>query len=186
MYKKFQVSQCNNQRGRLLTLLFCAMSALLYIMPGSALATTDNILPTGCTPITISSESANLPLKKKPVLILIHNLTQTDLWLTHPVTEPSASAGWNSRIEKSKWSAFLLDSPSLHGSSFEFQCVESKPGHEQQISCAEAISLCRLSVKMPPQKDLGSFWAGENLSLKELMAHLGRRGFELLDNNLEK
>lgn len=156
------------------------LSTFAYMTP--SIAETDNVLPDACKPISITGESALLKTKK-PMLVMIHNLTKSDLWLTHPIMEPSASAGWNSRLQANHWSAFLLDPSSIKGNSFELQCIESKPGHEQQVTCAEAISICRLSVTMPAQKTPSSFWAGEDLALNPLMAHLARRGFEPMENN---
>lgn len=114
---------------------------------------------------------------KKPLLVMIHNLSSTDLWITHPVSEPSASAGWSSRLQAGNWSALALDKE-----SFELSCIESKPGHEQQVPCMGVISVCRWPVVTMPKQASGTFWAGEDMSLSALAEHLGGRGFGLPDS----
>ncbi|WED43012.1 hypothetical protein [Legionella cardiaca] len=134
-------------------------------------------LPSSCKPIPVKGESVILSAKK-PLLIMIHNSSNTDLWISHPVSEPSASAGWSSRLQAGNWSALALDKE-----SFELSCIESKPGHEQQVPCMGVISVCRWpSVTMPAQS-AGTFWAGEDMKLQALTAHLGDRGFGLPDSS---
>lgn len=145
-------------------------SLVLVLLMNTANA--DENMPTSCKPITVEGESVMLSAEK-PVLVLIHNQSKTDLWITHPVSDPSASAGWSSRLQGGNWSALALDKE-----SFELTCIESKPGHEQQVPCTGVISACRWSMTMPAQTT-GTFWAGEDMSLSALTAHLGSRGFEL-------
>lgn len=131
-------------------------------------------LPTGCQAIAVQGNSVMLKAKKKSKLIFIHNLSSTDLWLTHPVNEPSASAGWTSRIQADHWSALAVNQP-----TFEVTCIESRPGHEQQVPCEGAIAVCQWKGATIPAKDEGTFWAGEDLPLAELTAVIGGRGFVL-------
>ena len=130
-------------------------------------------LPAGCEAIGVQGETVTLKAKK-PKVIYIHNLAKTDLWLTHPVANPSASAGWTSRIQADHWSALAVDKP-----SFVVSCIESAPGHEQQIPCKDAIAVCQWKGVKFPEKQPGTFWAGEDLPLAELTAAIGGRGFVL-------
>ncbi len=130
-------------------------------------------LPTGCEAITVQGDSVTLKAKKAKV-IFIHNLSKADLWITHPVSEPSASAGWTSRIQADHWSALAVDKP-----SFVITCIESRPGHEQQIPCESAIAVCQWKGAKIPESGQGTFWAGEDLPLAELTAAIGGRGFVL-------
>ncbi|KTD22770.1 Uncharacterised protein [Legionella lansingensis] len=148
----------------------------IVLMLGAAIVNADTPAPASCKPVAVKEESVMLSAKK-PLLILIHNLSKSDLWITHPVSEPSASAGWSSRLQAGHWSALALDKE-----SFEISCIESKPGHEQQVPCAGVISVCRWSVTMPAQTS-GTFWAGEDMSLQALTEYLGGRGFELPDSS---
>jgi hypothetical protein len=146
-------------------------SILLILFIGGARAEEQNIL--SCKPIRLKGESTLLSTKK-PLLMMIHNLSDADLWITHPVSEASANAGWSSRLQAGNWSALALDI-----SSFELSCIESKPGHEQQVPCSGVISICRWPVTMP-KKSPGTYWAGENMALAGLLGHLGTNGFTKL------
>lgn len=129
--------------------------------------------PTSCQALPVVKETVVLHAKD-PTMVFIHNLSNTDLWITHPVSEPNASAGWSSRLEINNWSALMVDQ-----ASFELSCIESKPGHEQQIPCAGVLAVCEWgSVKLPPQTK-GTFWVGENMSVDALKAYVGRQGFVL-------
>ncbi|MBA2650454.1 MAG: hypothetical protein H0U75_12835 [Legionella sp.] len=132
-----------------------------------------SILPTGCEPLEIKGESLILNPKKTD-LIFIHNMTKMDIWITHPVRNPSASAGWSSRLQSDNWSALVVSKK-----SFELTCIESKPGHEQQIPCEGAIAACRWNHVRKSAKSKGTFWGAENKSLSALKAAVGARGFVL-------
>lgn len=130
------------------------------------------IFPEGCTPLVVHEELVKLSADK-PALVMIHNLSSMDLWITHPVSEPNANAGWSSRLQAGNWSALALNKK-----SFELSCIESRPGHEQQVPCAGLLAACQWShVTMPKkQKGAGTFWAGEDMALSALKAHVGSRG----------
>ena len=147
-------------------------SFILFFSSWNVIA--DEVLPASCKPIVIDGESAILAVTQ-PSLIVLHNLSETDLWITHPVSEPGASAGWSSRLQAGNWSALALQEK-----SFEISCIESKPGHEQQIPCKDVLAACGwMNVTMPSQEVSGPYWAGEDMSLSALIAYLGRRGFVL-------
>ena len=130
--------------------------------------------PYECNIMSIPHGTVTLP-EGAPSLILIHNLSEMDLWVTHPISEPSgASAGWSTRLQSKHWSAFAQGSK-----VFELSCVESKPGHEQQVPCSGALAACQWLGVKTTDKQPPPFWAGENLALPELLSHLEQRGFKL-------
>lgn len=150
------------------------MKAILYcLLVFTAMASAaKDIFPSGCKPLVVSGEATELKTTE-PTVVFLHNLAKIDLWITHPVSDPSASPGWSTRLETNHWSALALDKK-----LFELTCIESRPGHEQQVACSEALAMCQWTgVTMPSQK--GTYWVGENLSLQELKAYIGQRGFEL-------
>ncbi|NSL17125.1 hypothetical protein HRQ65_01850 [Tatlockia micdadei] len=147
------------------------LSTLLLLIAGAVSA--EDKMPSDCKPVAVKGETLMVSAKK-PSLVMIHNLSNTDLWITHPVSDPGASAGWSSRLQAGNWSALALDQK-----NFELSCIESKPGHEQQVPCQGVISVCRWAKVTLPAKEIGTFWAGENMVLSNLMEHLGGRGFEL-------
>ncbi|MCX7118113.1 MAG: hypothetical protein NTW94_09500 [Legionellales bacterium] len=147
------------------------LTVMLWLVAFSAVA--DEIFPAKCHPLMVHEDLLTLSAKK-PSVVMIHNLSSIDLWLTHPISEPSASAGWSSRIQGGHWSALALDK-----ASFDLSCIESRPGHEQQVPCKGLLAACIWpSVKSPKSKS-GTFWAGEDLPLSALKAHVGSRGFVL-------
>ena len=131
----------------------------------------ESTLPPGCQAVAVQGETVTLK-SKKPTLVFIHNLSNTDFWITHPVTDPSASAGWTSRLQAGNWSALVVDKP-----SFLLNCIESRPGHEQQVPCEGAIAVCKWKGATLPESSKGTFWAGEDKSLPALTADIGGRGF---------
>ena len=139
----------------------------------AAIGHTAEGFPLSCQPIAVQEESVVLKAKQS-LLVLVHNLSNSDLWITHPVSDPNTSAGWSSHLESGNWSALVVDKD-----PFELSCIESKPGHEQQIPCAGVLGVCEwTTVKLPAQLK-GTFWGGENMSLTALTTYLGGRGFGL-------
>ncbi|WP_425170117.1 hypothetical protein [Legionella sp.] len=135
----------------------------------------ESTLPIGCQAVRVQGEEVTLEAKKN-TLVFIHNLTTIDLWITHPVADPSVSAGWSTRLQGEYWSALFLDK-----GPFVLNCIESRPGHEQQIPCEGAIAVCQWDKVKFPENTKGAFWAAENMSLSALTAALGARGFTLPD-----
>lgn len=147
---------------------------VLLIMISTYVWSTQNIPPATCNPIPIEGEAVTLHAKK-PTLMLIHSLSKGTLWLTHPVADPGASAGWTSQLDANKWSAFRVNK-----ASFEINCVESSPGHEQQIPCEGAIAICAWSgVKFVGKGQDGNYWVAENMDLNSLPHQIKTRGFSL-------
>jgi len=148
----------------LLLLLMTCSSNLLYA---------DDNLPASCQPLVVQGETIKLSAKQ-PMVILIHSLAEGDLWLNHPIADVGASAGWSSQLNAGNWTALALNKE-----DFELSCIESKPGHEQQVPCEGMLAACEWpTVRMPAQLK-GTFWAGENMTLPALLVHLGGRGFGL-------
>lgn len=146
----------------LVSFCLCLISSVLFA---------ESTLPKGCQAIAVQGESVTLKSKNSK-LFFIHNITNSDLWITHPVTNPGASAGWTTRLQAGNWSALAMDKP-----PFEISCIESRPGHEQQVPCEGAIAVCQWKgVKIPAGSE-GTFWAGEDMSLAALTAAIGGRGF---------
>lgn len=145
------------------------LSMSLLSLHGFSAAT----LPEGCQALAVQGETIVLSAKQAK-LVFIHNLSNNDLWLTHPQKNEGAGAGWTTRMQADNWSALAL-----HSGPFELSCIESRPGHEQAASCAGLVSVCQWrGVKMPKTAQ-GTFWAAEDLSLQELTAAVGGRGFIL-------
>jgi hypothetical protein len=145
--------------------LLCMLSMITFISHA------EEVFPKGCKPLVVDNELISIP-KAANRLIMIHNLSTIDLWITHPVSEPGVNAGWSSRLQAGHWSALAI-----HETAFELSCIESKPGHEQQIPCKHVVGVCQWLTTSRPQKPSGIFWAGEDMALSPLTAYIGRRGF---------
>lgn len=135
-----------------------------------------NVLPKGCTPIAVQQDTVTIK-NKKPRLVFIHNTTENDLWITHQVVDSGANAGWSSRLQANKWSALVVAK-----GPFAIECIESKPGHEQQIPCPGAIVMCQWKKSKMPKDHKGDYWAAEDMTLRALMAAIGDKGFKIPNN----
>ncbi|PJD92393.1 MAG: hypothetical protein CK424_05650 [Legionella sp.] len=151
----------------------CLCLILLCVLP--LVTTAQEIYPKGCVPWVIHDPIPDID-NKKPTVLMLHNLSTNDLWITHPVKSPGAQAGFSSLLQMGKWSALVLNRAHK---SFLLQCIESKPGHEQQISCADVLAICQWPNSKIPEDKTGVFWAGENMDLSPLKAYIERQGFVL-------
>lgn len=147
------------------------LSIILLLLTWGAHA--DESFPSGCKAFRVQEEPLLLSAPK-PLLVMIHNLSNTELWITHPESEPSASAGWSSRVQAGHWSALVL-----REKSFELSCIESKPGHEQKVPCAGVLAVCQWTDLTMPGEGNETYWAGEDMTLPDLKGHLEREGFIL-------
>jgi hypothetical protein len=129
------------------------------------------VFPKECTPLVINGALITIP-GADPRIIMIHNLSTVDLWITHPISKPGATAESSSRLQSGNWSAL-----SMNHDQFELSCIESRPGHEQHISCQHVVGVCEWPTSGQPKKPRGVFWAAENMALSPLIAYIGRHGF---------
>ncbi len=129
--------------------------------------------PSKCNPLMIDDELVKISADK-PSLVMIHNVSVLDLWITHPVSDETANAGWSSHLQAGHWSALALEK-----GSFELSCIESRPGHEQQVPCKGLLAACQWMPVIQPKAATGTFWAGEDMTLASLKAYVGSRGFQL-------
>lgn len=151
--------------------VFAVLLSML-VLPLS-IAAAESTLPKGCQALAVQGDDVTIQAKKKG-LVFVHNITTTDLWITHPVADPGASAGWTSRLQGGKWLALAVEK-----GPFVLNCIESRPGHEQQVPCEGAIAACKWKKATFPKHARGTFWAAEDMSLSALTAAVGTRGFVL-------
>jgi hypothetical protein len=146
--------------------------SMLIIYFFASILHAEEILPARCTPWVVSGELLFLPQKKSTVF-MVHNLSSSDLWVTHPVSESSVTPGWSSHLTAGNWSALIANE------AWELSCIESKPGHEQQVSCASVLAVCSWHAASLPLKAKDTPWAAEDMLLSPLTAYIKRRGFIL-------
>lgn len=126
--------------------------------------------PTGCNPIQIKEDVA-LSVKKT-TLLMLHNLSDADLWVIHPAKKTGGSEEWSTHFTADHWGALVLDQ-----SAYQLTCIESRPGHEQQVSCQDSLAICEWPSVTLPKDIKGTFSPGENKILPQLIAYLGRQGY---------
>ena len=148
---------------------------LIAMASASFMIHAQEIFPKGCVPYAIHGDQVNLSTKKSMV-VMIHNLSNTELWIIHPAMDASTDVGSSSRLESGRWSALALDKQSK---PYKLNCIESKPGHEQQIPCVDVLAVCKWPNANRPEKKSGIFWAGENMDMLPLKAYIERLGFIL-------
>jgi len=149
------------------------MALLFFLMVAQISMSAEFRLPKGCQALKVQGSSVSVQSKKNS-LFFIHNLTPIDLWITHQVVDPDVSAGLSSHLQSKNWSAL-----SLGTGSFVLNCIESRPGHEQEVPCEGAITVCKLKKVKFPQQIKGTVWAPENMSLSGLTAAVGTLGYVL-------
>lgn len=146
---------------------------IISLVAGLSSSYAEEMYPKGCQPIILRGENIKLAVTK-PAVFLLHNLSASELWLTHPNRSDVMSAGWSSRLQAGYWSALTTDEK-----NFILNCIESRPGHEQQISCADVMAVCKFPNVTLPENTSGTFWAGEDRPVGPLIAYIKRRGFLL-------
>jgi len=169
---------CRHKKQITKKLAFSKITGIfLCILLFTTITQAKEVLPQGCKPLIIHGNLISISADK-PRLIILHNLTKLDLWITHPVHDTHMSTGLSSRLEKDKWSALMMNHM-----SFELSCIESKPGHEQQVSCKHALSACEWPATNKHRKK-EIFWAAENMKLAPLTAFISRKGWMVPPNEM--
>ena len=129
-----------------------------------------------CLPLKKNSRSLILHGKKnQSILYLIHNKSRANLVLTHLLgKDPGASAGWDSFLNKQRWSALLLARKKLI-----FNCQKvTKQNRYQKVPCGQYLTLCRIGPLRALKSNLrhSSFWISENHSYRVMSKDIKRRG----------
>jgi hypothetical protein len=151
----------------------CLFLLVLWTLSWSVAA--QEVYPLGCTALPVHDVSPNIS-NTQPMLLMLHNLSDIDLWVIRPGNGEGMQAGLSSLIQAGNWSALSIN---VNKNSLTLKCIESKPGHEQEVSCADALAICQWSKATFPERSSGVFWAGENMHLAPLQAFLARQGYVL-------
>ncbi len=119
----------------------------------------------GCQPITLNQTNITFA-NAKPRLLLIHNASIHEIWLTH-TSQHSMSAGFSQKLGAHRWSALMLTPK-----QFNLECVEATKGHEHHVPCSEVVSVCQLPTAHIPVAKQATFWLAENVSKDTLMTKI--------------
>ena len=149
----------------ILNTLFC-IGCWVYI--DSSYAT--EVYPSQCKPIVVQHNVLDLRVLL-PSMLMIHNLSHNEVWMTYRVNDENKLSE-SRRIRSNKWSALAIKT-----GHFVIHCIESIPGHEQNIACARVLAACIWSPLTLPEGVKQTVWAGEDRSLSSLIAYMQRQGF---------
>lgn len=154
----------------------CKFCILFFIVFGlNAKTVAEEVLPAGCSAVVVKDDVVNLP-KNKAKFVFIHNLSENNLWLVRQVTEQNSQVVLSSKMGAGTWSALILGQNSK---DIKFSCIESKPGHEQKISCQDVLAICQWPHTKIPEDIKDVFFLAENMDLSGLSAYSERNGYSL-------
>jgi hypothetical protein len=136
----------------------------------------EEMYPIGCEPLVVDSENVELAADKYS-LIMLHNISNNDLWVIQKLKADSAKSIFTGKISPGKWSTLVVNKKAV-----KFYCVESKPGHEQQVSCMDVLAICQWPKAIIPKKIKGISWASEDMEILQLIAYIERQGFKTLQS----
>jgi hypothetical protein len=132
-------------------------------------------LPENCTRAGFEyrGDSVTLNTGKQPSqgLYLLNNISDSDYWVTHPVKDPGASAGWTSDINPGNWSAFTANIP-----GFELTCVKTGQSSMETLSCEKVLKVCRISNPVFKPDMSGNYWVSEDKPLGAVLDEIKSRG----------
>ncbi|MFY7697766.1 MAG: hypothetical protein ACOVQX_02970 [Legionella sp.] len=129
--------------------------------------------PPGCNAMVVNA--ARIKILSKNSIIMIHNKSKHELWLIHPSSKKSVGAGWSTRLQSGHWSALAI----YNNQVFEIGCVESQPGHEQEIPCTDELLVCQYPMHQMTAKNGANHWIAEDMRLSALLAFVTTQGFKL-------
>ncbi len=104
-------------------------------------------------------------------LYLLNNTSESDFWITHPVKDPGASAGWTSNLDPGNWSAFTANIP-----DFELTCTKTGQGSLDNLPCRKVIQMCRISNPAFKPDMNGNYWVSEDKPLEAVLDEIRSRG----------
>lgn len=142
---------------------------LLLFTIGCSGESSKSDFPKTCVEEGIKFENNNLVLNEgsssKQSLYLLHNISDENLFLNHPLgKDPGASAGWSSILGSGNWSAIAMNT-----GNFEFNCSKMGTGEVEHLNCKEVVKICKFEKPVFNSENSGSFWVAENKLLSNLL-----------------
>ena len=154
----------------LLLLIFISLSMLNCKASNGNADFPENCIQTGFkyknNGVTLNTDS-----KSSQGLYLLNNKSDSDYWVTHPVKDPSASAGWTSDINPGNWSAFTSNMP-----EFELTCMKTGQSSMETLSCEKVLRVCRIQDPVFKPDMTGNYWVSEDKPLQAVLDEIKGRG----------
>ncbi len=133
--------------------------------------------PANCTQTGFEYKSGNIILntgsESQQRLYLLNNKSESDYWVTHPVKDPGASAGWTSDLNPGNWSAFTSNIP-----GFELTCMKTGQSSMETLSCEKVLRVCRIENPVFKPDMSGNYWVSEDKPLDAVLNEIGSRGID--------
>jgi len=125
--------------------------------------------PKTCVEEGIKFENNNLVLNEdlssKQSLYLLHNMSDKNFWLNHPLSQDKGvSAGWGSELNMGNWSAIAMNTY-----DFAMNCTILGTGEVEHLNCKEVVKICKFEKPVFNSENSGSFWVAENKPLSNLL-----------------
>lgn len=94
---------------------------------------------------------------------IFHNDSAQTIWLNAVIKNPSASAGWGSKIDPKMYSLLALSDKNL-----QFTCGELNQQKFSVVSCDKYLHIAQILSTAQEKPVVGSYWVVENASLDSL------------------
>ncbi len=133
------------------------------------------VLPNGCIAVVIKNDIVTLKVDKN-MFIFIHNLSEENVWLVNQADVDNPQSALSSEIVAGTWSALALNQAPQE---LKLSCIESKPGHEQKVSCQDVLAICQWPNTKISEDKKGIFFVAESMDLSGLTAYSERNGYSL-------
>ncbi len=135
----------------------------------------DNAFPENCARTGFEYRGGSVVLntdaQSSQGLYLLNNTSDSDYWITHPVKDPGASAGWTSDINPGNWSAFTVNIP-----GFELTCVKTGQSSMKTLTCEKVLKVCRISKPSFEPDMRGNYRVSEDKPLGAVLDEIRERG----------
>ena len=148
---------------------------LSVLMAGCRMDNENADFPENCTQTGFEYKDGGVILntdsKTSQGLYLLNNKSDSDYWITHPVKNPGASAGWTSDINPGNWSAFTVNIP-----GFELACMKTGQSSMDTLSCEKVLRVCRIQDPVFKPDMSGNYWVSEDKPLQAVLDEIKGRG----------
>ena len=135
----------------------------------------DADFPDNCTQTGFEYKSGGVILntdsKSQQSLYLLNNKSDSDYWITHPVKDPGASAGWTTDINPGNWSAFTVNIQ-----DFEITCTKTGQSSMETLPCEKVLRVCRITNPVFKPDMSGNYWVSEDKPLQAVLDEIKGRG----------
>lgn len=127
--------------------------------------------PPDCKPVGFHFKDKNIILKgplssTNQAVYLLNNVAPSSYFFSRSITQPGASAGWNTKIDPAKWAVLVINKKNS-----AWSCQSAVPGNNELFSCKSVLKVCQYKGKVN-QQSLSAVWPIENSPLADVLNKL--------------